>query len=88
MTRSIWKENVIHTSLLRNSRKNKRIIKVWSRSSVIPQFLQDSTVSVHNGKTFKKLNITREKIGFKFGAFIKTRTKPGSEKLKKKLKTK
>jgi small subunit ribosomal protein S19 len=88
MSRSIWKKNVIHTSLLRNSRKNKRIIKVWSRSSVIPQFLQDSMVSVYNGKTFKKLNITREKVGFKFGAFVKTRTKPVLEKSKKNQKLK
>lgn len=88
MSRSIWKENVIHTSLLRNSRRNKKIIKVWSRSSVIPQFLQNNTVSVYNGKTFKKLNITREKIGFKFGAFVKTRTKPILDKSRKNQKLK
>jgi ribosomal protein S19 len=31
-------------------------------------------VLVHNGKDFKKMVITREKVGFKFGEFIGTRS--------------
>ena len=47
--------------------------QVWSRSSAIPSFLIDKTVLVHNGKEFKPVLITREKVGFKFGTFVATR---------------
>jgi small subunit ribosomal protein S19 len=31
------------------------------------------TVSIHNGKEFKNVTVTREKVGFKFGEFSPTR---------------
>jgi len=40
---------------------------------MIPALLIGETVLVHNGKDFKKVTITREKIGFKFGDFSLTR---------------
>ena len=43
------------------------------------------TVLVHNGKEFKKLLITREKIGFKFGEFVFTRSKMIKPKKSKSL---
>ncbi len=71
MSRSKWKFHYIHNSILRlTTRKMK---KVWSRSSTIPSFLLGATVWVHNGKEFKKVIITEDKIGYKFGEFSTTR---------------
>ena len=67
MTRSLWKGLFLVDSFLKGSKKNHS--KIWSRKSVIPSFLIGQTVLVHNGK-FKKLLITREKVGFKFGEFV------------------
>ena len=62
----------------------KKIKKVWSRNSIIPFFLINTTVFVHNGKIFKKLVITREKVGYKFGEFVFTRKSNQLIKLKRK----
>lgn len=70
MTRSLWKGFFLESCFLKKSKTN---FNVWSRSSSIPFFLIGKTVLVHNGKEFKKLLITREKIGFKFGEFVFTR---------------
>ena len=66
MSRSIWKSNFIEPSVLLQD-------KVWTRRSVIPSFLVGKSVSVHYGNGFKKITITREKVGFKFGSFSYTR---------------
>ena len=73
MSRSKWKGNFIDQSVLKTKQENKKQIKIWSRRSVIPGFLMNSTVLVYNGKEFKKVVITREKVGFKFGEFCTTR---------------
>lgn len=72
MSRSIWKGPFIDPKILKN-KKQKVNYKIWSRSSVIPSSLIGETVFVHNGKEFKRVSITREKIGFKFGEFSFTR---------------
>eukprot|EP01038_Epipyxis_sp_PR26KG_P013677 gene13677-18353_t len=54
-------------------KKKKRYDKVWTRRSVIPSSLVGKSVSVHYGNGFKKITITREKVGFKFGSFSYTR---------------
>ena len=79
MTRSIWKGPFLDSLLLKpnflsNLTGLKSTNKIWSRSSTVPAFLVGQTVSVHNGKEFKTLAVTREKVGFKFGAFVLTRT--------------
>lgn len=74
MGRSIWKNNYLNFSFFRKIR-NKKKIYIWSRTTTIPHNLIGFTVFVHNGKIFKKVKITREKIGFKFGMFVKTRNK-------------
>ncbi len=73
MSRSKWKGNFIDKAVLKTKNENKKQIKLWSRKSVIPAFLIGSTVLIYNGKEFKKVIITREKIGFKFGEFCTTR---------------
>lgn len=70
MSRSKWKGPFVHSKLIINKINKK---KIWYRSSVIPYFLIDSFVFIHNGNSFKKIFITREKVGFKFGEFSQTR---------------
>jgi small subunit ribosomal protein S19 len=74
MGRSLWKGPFVDSSILReNQKKQKKILKIWSRNSVIPEFLLGQTVLVHNGKEFKNVVVTREKLGYKFGEFSFTR---------------
>ena len=74
MTRSVWKGPFVTSSILKKfERKKIKNLKIWSRNSVVPEFLIGQTVSVHNGKEFKNVIITREKVGFKFGEFSMTR---------------
>lgn len=68
MSRSNWKGPFLASALLKNKSS-----KIWSRSSVIPSSLIGETVYIHNGKEFKRVFITREKIGFKFGDFSLSR---------------
>lgn len=71
MIYSKGKLNLIKTSL----RKKKSIqpIKIWKKGEAIAQFLIDKSVFVYNGKMFKKINITRNRVGYKFGEFVNTR---------------
>lgn len=70
MSRSKWKGHFVDISFNEGSQKN---IKIWSRRSTIPFNLIGTYVLIHNGKEFKKVYITREKVGFKFGEFAFTR---------------
>ena len=70
MTRSKWKGPYIEANIFKKNIKNK---KVWTRSSTIPGSLMGETVLVHNGREFKRIIITRDKVGFKFGEFSFTR---------------
>ncbi len=90
MSRSKWKFNYIHNSILRltnvldndKDTKTRKMKKIWSRSSTIPSFLLGATVWVHNGKEFKKVIITEDKIGYKFGEFSTTRKRSVFKKKK------
>lgn len=68
MSRSLWKGNFLKKHVLK-----KKIKKIWSRSSSIPFKMMGQIISVYNGKEFKKIYVSREKIGYKFGAFSFTR---------------
>jgi len=84
MSRSKWKGNFIDLKLLN---KNVTKKKTWNRDAVISSNLVGKTIPVYNGKFHKKIKITREKVGFKFGEFSFTRTlkvRSKEKKLKKK----
>jgi ribosomal protein S19 len=68
MTRSLWKGPFIDPVFYKKAQENKNF-KIWCRSSVIPSSLIGETVFVHNGKEFKRILITREKIGLNYGVF-------------------
>ncbi len=89
MTRSIWKGKFIYNFLLNKKFLNRNKKLVWTRNSAIPASLIGQPVYIHNGKTFIKSYISREKVGFKFGQFAYTKTFTKKEnKIKAKAKKK
>jgi small subunit ribosomal protein S19 len=55
----------------------KKLIKTWSRRSVIlPEFI-GYTFAVHNGKKFIPVYVTENMVGHKLGEFSPTRTFKG-----------
>ena len=64
--------------------KRKKVIKTWSRSSmIIPDFVGE-TIAVHNGKTFVPVYVTENMVGHKLGEFAPTRNFKGHGGKKKK----
>lgn len=79
MSRAKWKGFFSEISVLNSKHSN---IKTWSRRSVISHDLVGKNLSVYNGKLFKLIKITEEKVGYKLGEFSFTRIM--KERLKKK----
>ena len=52
----------------------KKVIKTWSRSSMIIPAMVGETIAVHNGKTFIPVFVTENMVGHKLGEFSPTRT--------------
>jgi small subunit ribosomal protein S19 len=83
MTRAKWKGPYIDLNVFKNKKK------VWSRASTIPGSLIGKSVLIHNGREFKRILVTRDKVGFKFGEFSFTRkhtSKQNNNLLKQKKK--
>ena len=56
---------------------DRRLIKTWSRRSVIlPEFV-GVNIAVHNGNKFIPVFITEEMVGYKLGEFAPTRNYRG-----------
>jgi small subunit ribosomal protein S19 len=70
MGRAKWKGPFVDLYTLT---KKKIYPNLWLRSSVIPNRIVDSIVCVHNGREFRRVVITKEKVGFKLGEFSFTR---------------
>ena len=68
-------EKFFESFFFKRLKVEKKKIIFGRGASVIPQSLIGFTVNVYNGKTFKKLKITRDKVGFKFGFFVNTRNR-------------
>jgi small subunit ribosomal protein S19 len=78
MARSIKKGPYIEPKLLQkilemNERGEKRVIKVWARSSMISPDFVGHTLAVHNGNKFIPVYITENMVGHKLGEFAPTR---------------
>jgi len=57
--------------------QDRRLIKTWSRRSVIlPEFV-GLNIAVHNGNKFIPIFITENMVGYKLGEFSHTRTYRG-----------
>ena len=79
MSRSLKKGPFIDEKLLKKisdfeSQKNKKkVIKTWSRRSMIIPEMVGLTIAVHNGKKFIPVFISENMVGHKLGEFSPTR---------------
>tara|TARA_Y100000590_G_scaffold384391_1_gene455718 strand:- start:375 stop:644 length:270 start_codon:yes stop_codon:yes gene_type:complete len=78
MTRSLKKGPYIDFRLRKkidvmNDSGNKKVIKTWSRRSMISPDFVGHTFAVHNGKKFIPVFITENMVGHKLGEFSPTR---------------
>lgn len=80
MGRAKWKGPFVDLYTLT---KKKIYPNLWLRSSVIPKQITNTIVCVHNGREFKRVIITKEKVGFKLGEFSFTRKLRFKKALKK-----
>ena len=82
MPRSLKKGPFVDDHLLKkvddlNEKNEKRVIKTWSRRSVItPDFL-GHTFAVHDGRKHTPVFVTEAMVGHKLGEFAPTRTFKG-----------
>lgn len=79
MPRSVKKGPYIDPKLLKkieamNRSGTKRVIRTWSRRSVVTPELLGHTLSIHNGKKFWPVYISENMVGHKLGEFAPTRT--------------
>lgn len=79
MPRSLKKGPFVHYKLQRkidamNDSGKKKVLKTWSRSSMITPDFIGLTIAVHNGKQFVPVYITDNMVGHKLGEFAPTRT--------------
>jgi len=56
-----------------NKTGNKKVIKTWSRRSMIIPDMIGHTIAVHNGAKHVPVYITEQMIGHKLGEFAPTR---------------
>jgi len=79
MARSLKKGPYVQDSLAKkieklNETQEKKVIKTWSRSSMIIPDMLGHTIAVHNGKTHVPVYITEQMVGHKLGEFANTRS--------------
>lgn len=63
---------------------DRKVIKTWSRRSVIAPEAVGMTFAVYNGKKFVPVYVTENMIGHKYGEFSPSRTYHGHGDNKKK----
>ncbi len=79
MARSLKKGPYIEPRLMgrieeMNRTNAKKVLRTWSRRSVIAPEFVGHTLAVHNGKKFLPVFITENMVGHKLGEFAPTRT--------------
>jgi small subunit ribosomal protein S19 len=87
MARSLRKGPYIYYKLQRkvealNESGDKKVIKTWSRDSMITPDFVGHTVAVHNGRQFIPVYVTENMVGHRFGEFAPTRTFKGHPRSK------
>ena len=79
MSRRVKKGPYVQPVLLKriqemNAAGEKKIVKTWSRASIIfPDFV-GHTIAVHDGRKHVPVYITEDMVGHKLGEFVPTRT--------------
>ena len=79
MARSLRKGPFVDHHLLdkvlkQNKEGTKKIIKTWSRRSMIIPDMVGHTFEVHNGKKFLSVFVSENMVGHRLGEFSPTRT--------------
>jgi small subunit ribosomal protein S19 len=54
--------------------KKKKVVKTWSRRSMVTPDFIGHTIAVHNGNKFIPVFISENMVGHKLGEFAPTRT--------------
>lgn len=78
MTRSLKKGPFVQEALLKkvealNKTGDKKVVKTWSRASMIIPEMLGHTIAVHNGKAHVPVYVTEQMIGHRLGEFAPTR---------------
>jgi small subunit ribosomal protein S19 len=79
MPRSLKKGPWVDRSLQKKvdaqqDQKSKKVIKTWSRRSMVTPDFVGLTFAVHNGRKFIPVFVTENMVGHKLGEFAQTRT--------------
>jgi small subunit ribosomal protein S19 len=79
MSRSLKKGPFIEPKLLKkieamNQKGEKKVIRTWSRASVIFPQMVGHTIAVHDGRRHVPIYITENMVGHRLGEFAPTRT--------------
>jgi small subunit ribosomal protein S19 len=78
MARSLKKGPFVHFKLQKkvddlNKSGKKKVVKTWSRASMVTPDFVGHTFAVHNGKQFVPVYITENMVGHRLGEFSPTR---------------
>ena len=79
MSRSIKKGPFVDARLLgrideMNKRNERKVLKTWSRASVIFPQMIGHTIAVHDGRRHVPVFMTENMVGHRLGEFAPTRT--------------
>ena len=79
MSRSLKKGPYVQPKLLKrveamNQKSEKKVIRTWSRASMIFPQMVGHTIAVHDGRRHVPIYITENMVGHRLGEFAPTRT--------------
>ena len=82
MSRSLKKGPFVSPKLLKkieamNDRGEKKVIRTWSRASVVFPQMVGHTIAVHDGRRHVPIYITETMVSHRLGEFAPTRTYRG-----------
>ena len=78
MSRSLKKGPYIEPKLLKrieamNAKGEKKVIRTWSRASVIFPQMVGHTIAIHDGRRHVPIYVTENMVGHRLGEFAPTR---------------
>ncbi len=84
MSRSLKKGPYVEPKLLKrieamNQKGEKKVLRTWSRASVIFPQMVGHTIAVHDGRRHVPIYITENMVGHRLGEFSPTRTFRGHQ---------
>jgi small subunit ribosomal protein S19 len=82
MSRSVKKGPYVDARLIgrvdeMNKRNERKVLKTWSRASVIFPQMIGHTIAVHDGRRHVPVFVTENMVGHRLGEFAPTRTYRG-----------